>query len=374
MTTNNISHVETPEHPGVILRGLLDSVGMSQKELSAAIGKTTPVINDILSGKRDINVEIALLLEAVFDQISAKQWLEIQTSFDLAKVSTSPKLVERQQSIKAWKDLGTVVNLNILKKRAGLGNSVEDDVQFLFDLYGVSSIQLLKDRINSTKKTAYFKKSSVLQVDDVNLHTWLLLTRIASRKKTLQNSFESKNINKLIKALNLIFYTNDRTLEQVGSTLSDYGIKFIVEEKLDKVPVDGYSFWIENNPTIVVTKRYKWLDNVAFTIFHELGHIVAHLTSNRTADFLDADSTSSTDSKEVEANEFAEKAIWGDTDYKAIFRTISQPFAAAPYITHLSNRLQINEGIIVGQYQHYCFVQGLPAAYAVCQKQRQKIK
>lgn len=374
MTTSNIGHTEAPEHPGVILRGLLDSEGMSQKELSAAIGKTTPVINDILSGKRDISVEIALLLEAVFDQITAKQWLEIQTAYDLDKASASPKVVERQQSIKTWKDLGAVVNLNILKKRAGLGNSVEADVQFLFDLYGVASIDSLIERINSTKKTACFKKSSTLQVDDINLHTWLLLTRIASQAKKVQKSFDLQNISKLIKSLNRVFYANCKTLEQVGSVLSNHGIKFIIEEKLEKVPVDGYSFWIGDNPTIVITKRYKWLDNIAFTIFHELGHIVNHLVADRTADFLDADSTNSNDIKEIEANKYAEKAIWGDNDYRAIFREIVQPFAAAPYITRLADRLQINEGIVVGQYQHYCFEKGIPAAYAICQKLRQKIR
>ena len=55
-------------HPGEVLKCELDERGMSQKELADVIGKATPVINDIIKGKRDINVEIAVLLEAVFEK------------------------------------------------------------------------------------------------------------------------------------------------------------------------------------------------------------------------------------------------------------------------------------------------------------------
>lgn len=44
-------------HPGIILKDALDNRGMSQKELADAVGKSTPVINDIIKGKRGINAE-----------------------------------------------------------------------------------------------------------------------------------------------------------------------------------------------------------------------------------------------------------------------------------------------------------------------------
>ena len=70
MTDLQINNIELLiSHPGEVLKCELDERGMSQKELADVIGKATPVINDIIKGKRDINVEIAVLLEAVFENI-----------------------------------------------------------------------------------------------------------------------------------------------------------------------------------------------------------------------------------------------------------------------------------------------------------------
>lgn len=50
-------------HPGSVLLGELSEHGMSQRELAVAIGKTPAVVNGIIKGDRDLNSEIALLLE-----------------------------------------------------------------------------------------------------------------------------------------------------------------------------------------------------------------------------------------------------------------------------------------------------------------------
>ena len=57
------------------------------------------------------------------------------------------------------------------------------------------------------------------------------------------------------------------------------------------MPVDDYSFWEGNNPTIVITKRIQRIDNPAYVLFHELGHICLHLIeeNNRTIDFVNVE-------------------------------------------------------------------------------------
>ena len=41
-------------------------------------------------------------------------------------------------------------------------------------------------------------------------------------------------------------------------------------DKLEKTPIDGYSFWSNNNPVIALTLRHNRVDNLAFTILHEI--------------------------------------------------------------------------------------------------------
>lgn len=65
------------------------------------------------------------------------------------------------------------------------------------------------------------------------------------------------------------------------------------------MPVDGYSFWEGDNPTIVITKRLNRIDNFAFVLFHELGHICLHLLDekNRNQDFIETDPNSRNEQK-----------------------------------------------------------------------------
>ncbi len=351
---------------------------MSQKELAAAIGKTTPVVNDILSKKRDISVEIAVLLEAIFEETPATFWIDLQSTFDLELARQSKKVKDLERGIREWKGLGDYISLRMVKKRAGIGESVVSDLNYLCALYNVESVKDLTASLSKTYESAYFKRSEVLTTDKRNLNTWILLTRITNDHQKLSSPFSLNRINDLINRLNNIFYINKNTIENVRNTLNEFGVKFFVEKKLDKVPVDGYSFWRGENPTIVVTTRYSWLDNLAFTVFHELGHIVKHLVKDNTQDFLDiieSMSEEKTETSEKEANDFASDCLRRGCDLLAVFNRILNPFSSGPVLRRISQDFCINEGILVGQYQFYCkTVLNHPSAFAVGAKLRQKIK
>ena len=119
---NNIAL--SADHPGEILKCELEARGMSQKDLAEAIGKATPIINDIIKGRRGINVEIAVLLEMTLDNISAETWLNWQNAYDLQKIREQEEIRRLQTSISTWNTLKTLVNVNHLKKRLGLGKDI----------------------------------------------------------------------------------------------------------------------------------------------------------------------------------------------------------------------------------------------------------
>lgn len=374
---NNITL--SAEHPGEMLKCELEARGMSQKDLAEAIGKATPIINDIIKGRRDINVEIAVLLEMTLGNISAETWLNWQNAYDLQKVREQEEIRRLQTNISTWNTLKTLVNVNYLKKRLGLGKDISENVNRVFAFLGVDTTQQLEDKIHAIRG-AYFRKSDNLQTDYVNLMTWMAIVRHRSDELSLLSKFSTSNINKLIRALNVILYENNDTISRIEQLLANYGIKFIVEKKLEKMPVDGYSFWVGENPTIVMTKRLNRIDNFAFVLFHELGHIVLHLLdpNNRAQDFIETDVNARDEHKnndcEDEANKFAKDCIWGNIDHKTLFGKVSNPYTASNYLTMISDRLRINIGIVAGQYQFYCSEKKLCAnAYAVCHKLTQAI-
>lgn len=373
---NNITL--SAEHPGEILRCELEARGISQKDLAEAIGKATPIINDIIKGRRDINVEVAVLLEIALGNITAETWLNWQNAYDLQKIREQDEIRRLQTSISTWNTLKTLVNVNHLKKRLGLGKDISENVNKVFIFLGVDSTQQLEAKIHSI--SAYFRKSDNLQTDYVNLMTWMAIVRHRSDELSLANKFSINCINKLTRALNAILYENNNTISRIEQLLANYGIKFIVEKKLEKMPVDGYSFWVGENPTIVMTKRLNRIDNFAFVLFHELGHIVLHLLDpdNRVHDFIETDVNTRDEHKnndyEAAANKFAKDCIWGNIDHKTLFGKVTNPYSACNYLTMISERLKINTGIVVGQYQYYCSEKKLCSnAYAVCHKLTQTI-
>ena len=61
-------------HPGKILQSVLEDYDMSQKELAVAIGKPSPIVNDIIKGKRNINPEFAFTLDKIKADSASSLW------------------------------------------------------------------------------------------------------------------------------------------------------------------------------------------------------------------------------------------------------------------------------------------------------------
>ena len=345
-------------HPGLILYQALNEMSITQKELSDAIGKSAPVINDIIKGKRNISPEVAYMLEAVIEGISAEDWLALQGQYDLAKIREDDSIVKKKDSIKSWNHLKNVLNLGYLKKKIGLTGTVEENVAHVCKYFGVNSVEDIVKL--SSDVQAYFHKSSKHLADPVNMMTWMIMVRKRSNDEVLDTRFNKKLLASMIQELNIAFYNNRNTASLVKNILNRYGIKYLEEVNLEKTPVDGYSFWDGDNPTIAVTRRYNRIDNYAFAVMHELGHIVLHLISDKSQNFVDSESPNNEDEKEKEANTFAVTALRRDVFLEDYFNRWFNPFSVKGEIIQLSDKYKIHRSIITGQFQHY------KNNYAIC--------
>ena len=72
-------------HPGEVLRDELTEIDVSADALAQAIDVPADRIGEVLDGKRDITADIALRLAYYFGT-SARFWLNLQQSYDLAEI------------------------------------------------------------------------------------------------------------------------------------------------------------------------------------------------------------------------------------------------------------------------------------------------
>jgi len=98
MIANNLTPFE-PTHPGELIREELEERKVSQAKLAQQIGVSPSLLNEVVNGKRAVNTELALLLEAALG-ISAHIWLELQTDYNMFMAKSDAPFMSRLASIR----------------------------------------------------------------------------------------------------------------------------------------------------------------------------------------------------------------------------------------------------------------------------------
>jgi HTH-type transcriptional regulator/antitoxin HigA len=305
MTTNTITPFKAT-HPGTLIKDELEvREDITQKDLAMMLGVKPSFLNEIIKGKRPITADIAILLEKALG-ISANYWMNFQSQYEIDLAKIKEKNINKLKRIEIWKIIKQYVPVRYFNKKGYLTNDISLNISIIQSIYRVHSLDQLVAKF-SESKFAFFRKSEQLQIDDKNMIAWTSLAEYeAERKET--NTFNFDNLPQLNKDLQEIFYSNNNVVNRVDKKLAQYGIKFLLIDKLEKTPIDGYSFWSKNNPAIAVTLRHSRIDNLAFTILHELGHIALHLKDSRDVKFIDLTSQEENE-KENEANTYAQESL-----------------------------------------------------------------
>ncbi len=308
-TENTIPLLVT--HPGEIILDEIENKAISQSDFAKQIGYSKSQLNEIIKGKRNLNAELALLLEKALG-IDADYWLEVQKNYDLDKAKINQKNQKRLEAIEQWKFIEDRIAVSFLKKEKVITGDPVVDIPTVKNIYNVASFEELAN-IGAKPTYARFRKSSILKIDPINIITWVKLVHFKA-SQIVVSQFDYENKNELIYNLRNILNKNLNTLSLVKQTLSDYGIKLVYQKKGEKTPVDAISFWSNGSPSIGMTLRHNRLDNFAFTLFHELGHIYEHLLNNNNAEFIDLESSKEqvnykSSKEEKEADSFAKNHL-----------------------------------------------------------------
>lgn len=88
--------------------------------------------------------------------------------------------------------------------------------------------------------------------------------------------------------------------------LEEKGLAVIIEPRLDQTQLDGAALLrADGRPVIGLTLRHNRLDNFWFTLFHEIGHVLLHLTPENPALFDSEIDQKKPERIETEADRFA---------------------------------------------------------------------
>lgn len=98
MIANNLTPFE-PTHPGELIKDELEERNLTQAKLAESIGVKPSLLNEIIKGKRGINTEMALMLEAALN-IPAALLLNLQNDYNMQVAKSDVTFMERLSSIR----------------------------------------------------------------------------------------------------------------------------------------------------------------------------------------------------------------------------------------------------------------------------------
>ena len=344
MTEKNILPYEAT-HPGTVIMDEIIARNISQKELAHELGVLPTFLNEILKGKRAITADFAILLEKSLG-IEADYWMRFQSQYDIDKARLKEKNIRKIELIEIWNIIKEYVPVNHLKKLGYLTGTLEEDIIKIKDLYKVGTIENLVNTVAEHRMLSFYRKSEKLEINQTNMLAWSKIAEFEAGNIMVPN-FDVSRVEQLKKELHLLFYENINVKDRTKKLLERYGIKLVYLDRFDKTPIDGFSFWSGRNPAIALSVRHKRIDNFAFTILHEIGHVELHLKDDTERRFVDVSGSKDKDVYELQADEYAQKTLITDSQWSELVN-IYTPLNDDK-ILEFGAKHKINPAIILGR-------------------------
>lgn len=343
-------------HPGETLLDYLDSFGWSQRELSLRSGITTKTISEICNGKAPISVNTSLAFELVFGR-PAHFWINLQSNYDEVRIRNLDK--EKSTDWKQWFEQFPVKEL---EKRGWLkpknSESKSSDVFDLLNFLGVSSPknwdavwQAAEVSYRQTRKFKTTEHSVAAWVRAVELIAEQIETKLFNEKLLKESLEEIRGFSRL---------SIEEAFEKTESLLAKCGVAFVIAPALPSTGISGCTRWVNSKKAIVaLSLRYKKDDQIWFTLFHELGHVLLHrkqhsfILDNADENLTDGVIDPEMQKFEEEANRFA-----ADTLIPAglLNKFMTFEVRSNEAIHDFSEAINIAPGVLVGRLQHEGFL------------------
>lgn len=331
-----------PEHPGKILRRMMEERGWTQEDLAAIIGKSRQAVSEIVSGKNGIALDMALALGAAFGN-NPQEWLAHDQLYRLSMAERNVSDVRQMAQLYQTAPVRDMVKRGWIKPEQG-SNELKAELEAFFES---DSLQEGVRFPVATKRTVTLSDLNPAEV------AWCFRARHLA-KGLLAEQFSPSRLSKAQSALKRLT-VHPKEARHVPAVLAEFGIRFLVIEPLPNVKIDGAAFWIDAGPVIALSLRYDRVDGFWFTLMHEFAHI-------KHGDPLSVDSglvdptkgvavTLVEDEAERRANADAANSLVSTSELDSFVRRVGPLYPRARVI-QFANRLKTHPGIIVGQLQH----------------------
>ena len=335
-------------HPGETVQEYLDFYGWSQSDLARRTGLTPKTISEISNGKAPITPPTALAFERIF-QRPAHIWLNLQVQFDEAEA-------RHRQGVKL-RDWSEWVHKFPLKEMKRLRFSLPagaSDVEVLLKFFGVSSPESWTS-VWRAASVAY-RQTRRFRPQQEFVAAWVRETEIVARELNVAE-FNEERLRSSLEALRrLTRKGSEEILDPIQSICSAAGVAVVLVPALPGTGISGCARWLSDRRALVgLTLRYKWDDQLWFTFFHEIAHVILHrhkrsfVVDNAADDLGDRIVDPEMEQFEDEANRFSRDTL---IPPRALSDFLRKDTFTNEGIHNFAEEIGVGPGIVVGRLQH----------------------
>jgi HTH-type transcriptional regulator / antitoxin HigA len=346
MTSDVTSGTFQPDYavpPGTALAEWLEERHMRQAELAARVDMSEKALSQVITGAAPLTRATAAKLELVTG-IPARTWNNLESLYrdDLSRL-------DERAALEAHADWLTDMPVAQLRKLGVLTASPRDKatlVQQLLGFFGVADPHAWRRLWLGPQATA-LRQSSAFAADPAAVAAWLRLGEIEAERMDVAE-FDSVRLRATLPELRMLTREPDPDVfvERLIRLAGDCGVAVVFVPEVTGARCSGAARWVHDRPIVQLSLRYGSDDQLWFTFFHELAHVLLH---GKKEVFISAGSTDHDNhgDKELEADVFARNLL--------IPRRYAPELASLlsiDAITAFADKIGVSSGVVVGRLQH----------------------
>lgn len=232
----------------------------------------------------------------------------------------------------------------------------ESDADVLLKFFGVPSPDAWRARWGDY--AVAFRQTQKFDFRREALAAWVREAELIASQIPLAEFDEAELRASLDEMRRLTRAEANAALSRAQEVCSRFGVALVLVPELPGTRISGCARWLSDKHAMVgLTVRYKWGDQLWFTFFHELAHILLHrlrrfFVVDNAADHMGDDVVDPVMAKyEEEADRFAADTLIPPAELAKLSRRKPEELTN-DVIQDFARSIGIHPGIVIGRLQH----------------------
>jgi HTH-type transcriptional regulator/antitoxin HigA len=250
----------------------MEEEGINAAELARRLDVTPKHVSELLSGKAPLSHSLALGLERVTG-VPARIWNLYESGYrgELARAAADVELASQYEAAKAF-PLAYLRKFGFIKAPA---RDRAGTVRELLALLGVASLDAFQT--TWSRGSVAYRRSAVGRDKAPALAVWLRLAEQHADGLRDLPAFDGAGLEALISEIRRLTVGDPVAgIQDAIARLRGVGVVLCLNPPVPGLRVHGATRWLNGHPVIQLSLLMRSDDQLWFTLFHELGHVLLH--------------------------------------------------------------------------------------------------